>query len=216
MILARAWRALGRLGGYTPRWLAVMAFRASTALRPVSYRIAHTHPVRIVAAVLLGMAYGPMTATVIGVIAALAAGIIKGRPDISQLGAHLLPAGLLVTPIIGLTVGYVALGIGGIAAAACAAVNGGIGAGLEWAIFAGLGTALGLALASAPPEIVALGLAFGGVIGGSAGFVVWLVCTSRRRLPLSLKAAGAYAIALALIAGYVLLITDQIVFVPST
>ena len=215
MVFHQAWRVLGSLGRHPSQWLGVIASRASVALRRASQRIALTRAARMIAAALLGMAYGPMTAAVIGVMTALAVGIAKTRPDISQLGTHLLLAGFIVAPVIGLTLGYLALGIGGLVATACAAMDGGVGAGLEWAIVAGLGAALGIALTSAPPQMVALGLAFGGIIGGSVGFVTWLTCTSRQRQMLSLKAAAAYAAGLVLIAGYVLLIAGQIIAVPG-
>ena len=210
-----AWRTLGLLRKDRPPWLAAIASRASSAALTVKARFALTRPVRMVAAAFLGMAYGPMVVTAMGVIAALVAGFVKGRPGASELGTQLQIGAFVVAPIMGLTLGRIALGVGGIVSTACVAVEGGVGAGLEWALVAALGAALGIALGSAHPTMVALALVFGGSIGGSVGFLTWLTCTARQRRPLSLKIAIAYAIALALIAAYVLVTVDQMISMPG-
>jgi hypothetical protein len=198
-----------------PRWLGAVAARASRAALSLRARFALTRPVRIVAAAFLGMAYGPMVVTAMGVIAVLAAGIVKGRPDASEVGAQLQLGAFVVAPIIGLTLGRIALGVGGIISTACVAVEGGIGAGLEWTLVGALGAALGIALISAHPVMVALALAFGGSIGGSVGFLTWLACTRRQRQPLSLKIAIAYAIALVLVAAYVSIAAGRMISMPG-
>jgi hypothetical protein len=156
---------------------------------------------------MLGASYGGMTATIVGSIAALAWGIVLGQPSVAELGDSFLLTLLVLIPVVALTAGRAALGIGAIVGVACAAVEGGIAAGLEWALVAGLGTAVGVALRLATWEAVGLALAFGGLSGGSAGLITWLVCTNRQRRSASLQTASVYGMALVLIAGFVFALT---------
>jgi hypothetical protein len=202
-----ALRVLGILSRYRPRWLHAIPLRLSRLVQQAQSRFLRTRPVRMVTGALLGASYGAMTATVVGTVAASAWGIILGRAAVAELGTPLLLTWLVVIPVVALTAGRAALGIGAIVGVACAAVEGGIAVGLEWALVAGLGTAVGIALRLATWEAVGFALAFGGLSGGCAGVLTWLACTNRQSQPFSLKTASVYGAALVLIAGFVYALT---------
>jgi hypothetical protein len=157
-------------------------------------------PARILAGVLTGLIYGPMTAAVFGIVVAVLPGMIKDYSDIAQAGARLLQGTLVVAPIFALTIGLLALAIGGIVGTINTVIDGGIGFGLEWSLIAGLGAATGIGIRYANLDMALLGLAGGGVVGGAVGFLTWLTCTSKSAKTLSVRLGIAYAVGLLLVA----------------
>jgi hypothetical protein len=149
------------------------------------------------------MLYGPMTVIVLGIVGTLLPGIVKGYASLAEAGAQVLLGTVIVTPIVALTIGLLALGIGGIVGAINVAAEGGVALGLEWSLIAGLGSAIGLGIRYADLRIALLGLAGSGLIGGSVGFLTWLSCTGRRPQPLDAERAIGYSVGLVLIAAYV-------------
>ena len=169
--------------------------------------------VRVLLAGLLGMTSAAVTITIIATLFAFVWGIANGSRPLIEIAQGLPTATLVTIPILGLTLGYLALGVGGVVGVACAVIGGGTVAGLEWAIVAGIGVMVGIGLRYARLELLIPGLIAGILTGGSTGFLVWLVSTRHRLVPLGIKAAITYAVALVLITGYIWLVFDAVVMV---
>jgi hypothetical protein len=159
-------------------------------------------PVKTLRGALVGAAYASAVTTAVGTAVAMIFGIAVDRPNLSQIGTHLLLGTLAVAPVVGLTLGAIAFGSGAIIGTVTALADGSIGAGLEWALIAGLGCAAGIWVSYAQLGLTLLGLACGGVAGGAVGFLTWLTCTGRRRRTLTGRLAIGYAAAMVLIAAY--------------
>jgi hypothetical protein len=187
-------------------WIKKAYHKRVQALPMDRIRRALHEPARILAGTLIGTVYGPMTAAALGILGTVLPGVIKSYSDIAQAGEHLLLGTLVVAPIITLTLGLVALVIGGVVGLINTVVDGGIGWGLEWSLVAGLGAAIGIGIRYETRGIALLGLAGGAIVGGSVGFLTWLTCTSRRSQPLDLKRGIGYAAGLLLIAASVSLV----------
>lgn len=170
-------------------------------------------PVRVLLAGLLGMTYAAVTITIIATLLTLLWGIAVGSQPATQVAQGLPTAVLVTLPVLGLTLGYLALGVGAIVGVACTVIGGGIAAGLEWAIVAGIGVMVGIGLRYARLELLIPGLVAGILTGGSTGFLVWLVNTKRELVPLSISATITYAVALVLITGYIWLVFDAVFLV---
>jgi hypothetical protein len=156
------------------------------------------------------MVYAALVSTVLGSLLAFLLGLTKGWPPFSELHDAVLVGVSVLLPTIGWTIGYVALGLGAIVGAGCAAAGGGLWAGLEWAAVGGFGTALGLGVAYGSWDLVALGFVWGAMTGGSVGLATWLCCTDRETLPVDRGTLAPYLGALLLIALYVPLALDWI------
>lgn len=165
---------------------------------------------RVFLAGLLGMTSAAVTITVIATLLTLLWGIVIGDRPLAEVAKGLPTATLVTMPVLGLTLGYLALGIGAVIGIACAVIGGGLVAGLEWAIVAGIGVMVGIGLHYARLELLIPGLVAGILTGGSTGFLVWLVSTKCRLVPLSIKTAITYAIALVLITGYIWSVFDAV------
>jgi hypothetical protein len=170
-------------------------------------------PARVILAGLLGMTSAAVTVTIIATLLTLLWGIVIGNQPLKEIARGLPTATLVTIPVLGLTLGYLALGVGAVVGVACAAIGGGILAGLEWAIVAGIGVMVGIGLRYARLELLIPGLVAGILTGGSTGFLVWLVSTRRKLVPLSVKATITYAVALVLITGYIWLVFDAVFLV---
>jgi hypothetical protein len=156
-----------------------------------------------------------LTATTVSVSAILIQGIVVGRPDLPQLGKHLQFCLLIVAPFVGLTVGIIAAGVGAIVGATNALLDSSALAGLEWTPIAALGTGVGIGLYYVRIEVVLLGFALGGVIGGSVGCLAWLRRTSLKFGPFTLRSAGIYAAAFVLIVAYVFITASWVCAFPG-
>ncbi|MBN1642124.1 MAG: hypothetical protein JXA09_12895 [Anaerolineae bacterium] len=163
---------------------------------------AAARPFRIVAAVLLGMGYAPFLLTVVGALGAFVAGLAKARPALSEMETPVLLGPSVLIPTIGLTIGYWAIGIGGIVGFACAVTDSALGLGLEWSLVGALGVGLGAWIASAPTQVLIAGALGGGLVGGSVGLLTWLCCTHRTHGPLTTRWAAGAVLALALLAAF--------------
>lgn len=210
VVIERVWPAARSLGVRAAQGLWSVAIRWVAAPLAAQLRRAMARPLRIAGAALLGMAYGATISTVLGALLALALGLIRRWPPTSEIHDAVIIGVSVLLPTIGWTVGYIALGVGGIVGASCAASGGGLWAGLEWAAVGGLGTALGLGVAYGSWDLIALGLAWGAILGGSVGLATWLCCTDRETMPVERRTLVPYLAALALIALYVPLALDWI------
>jgi len=159
------------------------------------------------------MTSAAITITIIATLLTLIWGIAVGNQSLTEVAKGLPTAMLVTVPVLGLTLGYLALGVGAVVGVACAVLGGGLAAGLEWAIVAGIGVMVGIGLRYARLELLVPGLVAGSLTGGSSGFLVWLVSTRCRLVPLSIKATVTYAIALLLITGYIWLVFDAVFLV---
>ncbi len=172
-----------------------------------------SRPARIVLAGVLGTAYGPIVVTASSVIGTLVLAIAQGREDLVQTVVDLPTLAIAILPIFGLTLGYLACGVGAIVGVACTAIDGGIAAGLEWAFVAGLGVVVGIGIRYARLELLIPGLVGGVITGGSVGLLTWFLYTERRLHPLTARSAIVYAVGLVLIAAYVWFTFDAVVTV---
>lgn len=174
----------------------------------------HQSPiVGVLLAGLLGMTSAAVTITTIATLFVLLWGIASGNQPFVKVAQGLPTAMLVTTPVLGLTLGYLALGVGAVVGVACAVMGGGLAVGLEWAIVSGIGVMVGIGLRYARLELLIPGLIAGSLTGGSTGFLVWLVSTKRKLVPLSVKTAIIYAVALVLITGYIWLVFDAVFLV---
>jgi hypothetical protein len=197
---AFAVRATHALWTFTIRWVA--APLAAQLHRAVA------RPLRIAAGGLLGMVYAALLSTVLGSLLALVLGLIKAWPSVSELH-HVVLIGLsVILPTLGWTVGVIALGLGAITGAACAASGGALWAGLEWAVIGACGAALGLGIAYGSWSLVLVGSVWAAITAGSVGLSIWLCCTDRATLPVERGILAPYLAALTLIALYVPLALD--------
>jgi len=210
LVIERVWPAARSLVVRAAHGLWSGAIRWIAAPLADQFRRAVTRPLRIAGGGLLGMAYGAVVSTALGSLLAFAFGLTRRWPPLSELHDAVLVGVSVLLPTIGWTVGYVALGVGGIVGAGCAASGGGLWAGLEWAAVGGLGAALGLGVAYGSWGLVALGLVWGGVVGGSVGLATWLCCTDRETMPIERRTLLPYLAALALVALYVPIALDGI------
>ena len=201
--LDKFWSYLTSLFASAYRWVRQKCVKWIDALPMERIKRQLKEPARILAGTVTGMLYGPMTAAILGIVVAVLPGVIKGYSDVAEASAQLLLGTLIVAPIFALTIGLVALTIGGIVGAINTVIDGSTGFGLEWSLVAGLGAAAGIGIRYANLEIALLGLAGGGVVGGSVGFLTWLTCTSRRPQPIDAKHGIGYGIGLVLIGALV-------------
>lgn len=187
--------------------------RLSQWLRDIQTKKPLPPPARVFLAGLLGMTSAAVTITIIATLLTLLWGILIGNRPFIEVAKGLPTATLVTIPVLGLTLGYLALGIGAVVGVACAVIGGGLAAGLEWAIVAGIGVMVGIGLHYARLELLIPGLIAGSLTGGSTGFLVWLVSTKRQFVPLSIKAAITYTVALVLITSYIWLVFDAVFLV---
>jgi hypothetical protein len=157
------------------------------------------------------MVYAALVSTVLGSLLAFTLGLVAAWPPFSELHDAVLVGVSVLLPVVGWTVGILALGLGAIIGAACATVEGALWAGLEWAAVGGVGTALGLGVAYGSWDLIVLGLLWGAITGGSVGLATWLCCTDRQTLPVERSRLAPYLAALVLIAVYAPLAFDWIV-----
>lgn len=202
MARAFAVRAAQGLWSLGLRWIA--APLAAQLHRAIA------RPLRIAGGGFLGTAYATVLSTVLGSLLAFLLGLVKAWPPFAELHDAVLVGVSVLLPTIGWTIGYLALGLGAIVGASCAALGGGLWAGLEWAAVGGLGAALGLGVAYGSWDLVAFGSAWGAITAGSVGLATWLCCTDRRTLPVDRSTLAPYLAALLLIALYVPLVLDWI------
>jgi hypothetical protein len=201
--LDKLWSFLASLLGSAYRWARTTCVKWVDTLPMDRIKRKLKEPARILAGTVTGMLYGPMTAAVLGIVIAVLPGVIKGYSDVAEAGAQLLLGTLIVAPIFALTIGLVALTIGGIVGAINTIIDGSIGFGLEWSLVAGLGAAAGIGIRYANLEIALLGLAGGGIVGGSVGFLTWLTCTGRHPQHIDATRGIGYGIGLVLIGALV-------------
>jgi hypothetical protein len=215
VVVGQVWPAVRSWASHNAHILSSAAARWIAA--PLATQLQRTvvRPLRIVGAALLGMVYAVTLVTVVGTLLALALGLAKGFPPVPDVHDAVIASLSTLLPTIGWTVGYVALGLGAIVGASSAAANGGFFAGLEWAAVGSVGSALGLGVAYGSWFLVAVGAAWGGLLGGSIGLATWLYCTDRHTLTVGRRALTPYLIALVLVALYVPLASDGILAVPG-
>lgn len=211
VVIERLWPAARSLGMRAAQGLWSATIRWVAAPLAAQLRRTVARPLTIAGAALLGMAYGATVSTLLGTLLALALGLVRRWPPTSEIHDVVIIGVGVLLPTIGWTVGYIALGVGAIVGASCAASGGGLWAGLEWAAVGGLGTALGLGVAYGSWHLMALGLAWGAILGGSVGLASWLCCTDRETMPVERRTLVPYAAALALIALYVPLALDWVI-----
>jgi hypothetical protein len=161
------------------------------------------------------MVYAALVSTVFGFLLAFLIGLARAWPPLSNLHDVLLIGVSVLLPVIGWTLGVLALGLGAIIGAACAASKGSLFAGLEWALVAGLGAALGLGVAYGSWDLVVYGFLWGAMTGGSVGLSTWLCCTDRETLPVERSILPPFLIALVLVALYVPLVLNWIASTPG-
>jgi hypothetical protein len=112
--------------------------------------------------------------TILGLLAAVILGIIKGQPNFRQLGSHLLLNVFVTAPIAALSLGVVALGAGVIIGTCSVAARTSIVAGLEWALIGGMAVAIGVGARYPRWRLVLAACILGSAIGGTIGLLTWL------------------------------------------
>ena len=210
VVIERIWPAARSLGVRAAHALWSLAIRWIAAPLAAQLHRAVARPVRILAGGLLGTVYAVLVSTVLGSLLAFLLGLTRAWPTLSELHDAVLVAVSVLLPTIGWTIGYVALGLGGIVGLGCAASGGALWAGLEWAAVGALGSALGLGVGYGSWHLVAIGSVWGAIVGGSVGLATWLCCTRRETLPVERDTVVPYLVALLLIALYVPLALDWI------
>jgi hypothetical protein len=128
-------------------------------------------------------------------------GIIKGRPDIEHLASHLRLNAFVTAPMMALTVGTIALGIGAIIGVVSVTARRILLAGLEWTIVGGIGVAVGFGVRYRQLSVLLLAAFLAGaVIGGMIGFLTWLRHYTTTKAILDARALSFYILGVILIA----------------
>lgn len=158
-------------------------------------------PAQILAAALVGATYAAILTSFLGVLIALVMGIIKGRPDIEHLASHLRLNAFVTAPMMALTVGTIALGIGAIIGVVSVTARRILLAGLEWTIVGGIGVAVGFGVRYRQLSVLLLAAFLAGaVIGGMIGFLTWLRHYTTTKAILDARALSFYILGVILIA----------------
>jgi hypothetical protein len=149
-----------------------------------------------------GAAYAAIITTLMSLILALLLGIVKGRPNVEQIGSHLLLNVFVTAPVLALTLGTIALGIGAIIGAASMAARSVFFAGLEWSIVGGIGVAVGFGARYPRWNMALVAFAAGSIIGGIIGVLTWLRHYTASRATFGRRAVLFCAVAIILTATY--------------
>lgn len=211
IVIERVWPAARAFGVRAAHGLWSLTMRWVAAPLAAQLHRAVARPMRIVAGGGLGMVYAALVSTVFGSLLAFLMGLATAWPSFTELHDAVLVGVSVLLPIVGWSMGILALGLGAIIGASCAASDGALWAGLEWAAVGGLGAAVGLGVAFGSWDLVLLGLVWGAITGGSAGVSTWLCCTGRKTLAVDRGTLARYLAALILIALYAPLAFDWIV-----